>query len=364
MLNVVPQLFRRLATIPMAILLVLPASTNYQLRDYGFGSGGGDDGQSANYAALQMTGEPGNYQLVSSSYKSGNGLVFANQANGPAAPTLVSNDDYNRLKLTLIPGSDAADTQYAIAISADAFASTTNYVQSDDYVGAALGDEDWRTYAQRGGASGFFILGLEPNTTYTVKIRARQGDFTETGWGPTAAAATTDVSISFSIAGVASGTSVAGVTTDVTSTATSVPFGELVRNSRKEAAQTITVSTNANNGYTASVRQMGDLVEGRNIVFPTVSGTNTSPSAWPTSTVFTGAYGYHTSDGSLGTGTTTRFSANDTFAQFASTAQEIAYSASQVTNEATSIVYAIEVGKAQPGGDYSHTITYTVYGRF
>jgi len=98
-------------------------------------------------------------------------------------------------------------------------------------------------------------------------------------------------------------------------------------------------------------------------VFPVVSGTNASPSAWPV-TILTGAYGYHTTDGSLGSGTANRFSAADTFAQFDTTAREIAYAAAPVTNEATSVVVAIQAGKGQPPGSYSHTVVYTVYGRF
>lgn len=341
-------------------LFVLPASTNYQLHDYGFGSGGGDDGVSTNYSLYQLSGEQVGQLSLSANYKHGSGLAFAHQANVPAAPTLTSNDYYNKLMLTLNPGSDASDTQYAIAISTDNF-TTTNYVQDDNTVGAALGDEDWQTYAQRGGASGFFVIGLAKDTTYTAKVKARHGDFTETGWGPTASAATTNVSISFSISGVASDTSVEGVTTDVISTSTSVPFGELSFNQRREAAQRVTVTTNAVGGYTVLLRQVSALANTTGNTLAAVSGTNAAPATWPT-TVYQGAYGYHTADTSLGTGASSRFSTTDTFAQLDTTAREIAYGAAAVANEQTSIVYAIQVGKAQPPGNYSHTIIYTVHG--
>ena len=355
---------RQSVCFPLLFLFVLPASTNYQLRDYGFGSGGGDDYQSTNYVGLIVTAETTNGQAVGTTYRSGHGLIFTNQAEVPAAPTLTNpNTDYQKLKLTLAASADPTDTTYALAISSDDFV-TTSYIQNDAYPDATLGPEDFQTYAAWGGASGFFILGLLPETTYQVKAKARQGDFTETEFGPASAGqATSQRTVSFSIGGVASGTAVAGVTTDVTTTSTAIPFGDLTFDARLEAAQTITVTTNAAGGYTVRVRRESDLANSANIVFPTVSGTNTAPAVWPGSVV-TGAYGYHTNDATLGTGTTTRFASNDTFAQFETSAQEVASAAAPVTNEQTSVVVAIQVGRGQPPGAYLQTITYTMYGVF
>lgn len=55
--------------------------------------------------------------------------------------------------------------------------------------------------------------------------------------------------ITFTIGGVASTTSVCGITTSVTSTPTLVPLGELAISQFRHAAQSLTVSTNANDGY-------------------------------------------------------------------------------------------------------------------
>ena len=65
--------------------------------------------------------------------------------------------------------------------------------------------------------------------------------------------------ITFSIAGVASGQSVCGVTTDVTTTATAVPLGELSISSFTDAAQSLTVSTNAVNGYAVTAIESDQL---------------------------------------------------------------------------------------------------------
>ena len=66
-------------------------------------------------------------------------------------------------------------------------------------------------------------------------------------------------SISFSIAGVAASTSTCGITTDVTTTAAAVPFGEVSISSFNNAAQTLTVTTNAVNGYSVTAIENDQL---------------------------------------------------------------------------------------------------------
>lgn len=64
--------------------------------------------------------------------------------------------------------------------------------------------------------------------------------------------ATVAPQITFRIIGVASSASACGITTSVTTTPTLVPFGDLVIDSFTYAAQTLTVSTNAENGYSVT----------------------------------------------------------------------------------------------------------------
>jgi hypothetical protein len=181
-------------------LLALPASTNYQLRDFNYGGGGLGNGTSSNYSVMGTAGEQNAGKLDGATYDLGPGLVFTNQANVPPAPTFTNPANYyNKLKLTLAVGGNPSDTKFAIAISADNFATDTRYVQSDNTVGGTLGLEDYQTYAAWGGASGFNVIGLVPSTTYTVKVKAWQGKFTETGYGPTASAATVSSQLSFDI---------------------------------------------------------------------------------------------------------------------------------------------------------------------
>lgn len=178
----------------------MPASTDYKLKDFGFGTGGAGNATSTDYAINGISGEQSNGQLSGASYKIGSGLVYTNQANVPPAPTFTNPSNYyNKLKIVIDTGSNPSDTKFAIAISTDNFVSDTRYVQSDDTVGATLGIEDYQTYTNWGGASGTLIIGLVPNTEYKVKVKAWQGKFTETNYGPIATASTIGPQMTFDI---------------------------------------------------------------------------------------------------------------------------------------------------------------------
>ncbi len=222
--------------------LALPASTTYELRDFGFGTGGVNNATSSNYGLEALTGEQQGGKLNSTTYGVGSGLLFTNQANVPVAPTFVNDGSYySKLRLTINQSGNPSDTKYAVAISTDNFA-TTQYVQDDNRLGSSLGLEDYRTYASFGGSSGFLILGLAPNTTYQVKIKAWQGRFTETGYGPSASAATIGAKLTFDI-------DVAATDTE-TSTPFATGFGNLLPNTITSSGEKIWVDfdTNGENG--------------------------------------------------------------------------------------------------------------------
>lgn len=200
MLQFLSKKFKKIVNLgicfPVFIFLSVPASTNYQLKSFEFG--GGSTGNSSNYGTESTVGEIAGKQ-TSANYSAHSGLIFVQQANVPAAPTFVNSSNwYNKLKLTIATSNNPSDTKYAVAISTDNF-STTNYVQSDNTIGAALGLEDFQTYTSWGGASGFFVIGLARNTTYYVKVKARQGQYTESPWGPVASATTSDVSLNIDL---------------------------------------------------------------------------------------------------------------------------------------------------------------------
>lgn len=179
-------------------LFVAPASTNYALKSYGFGAGG-DSATSTSYGAEFFTGEQGADSLNSSNYFALPGMLQTQQANVPSAPTVTNSGDYtNKLLVTIDTANNPSDSLYAIAISTDNF-TTTHYVQSDNTIGTILGAEDWQTYANWGGASGEFVVGLDPDTDYYFKVKAMHGTFTESDWSPLALTGTSPLSISFDI---------------------------------------------------------------------------------------------------------------------------------------------------------------------
>ncbi len=215
-----------------------PSSTNYNLRSYDFGNGGTDNSSSTNYK-LNGDTNTGEGSGSSTTYKLGSGLNPTENDNVPPAPTLTNPDGYyDRLKLVLATGGNPTDTKYLIAISPDNFV-TTYYVQTDNSIGASYTITTYQTYTSWGGASGFYITGLSQSTTYKVKIRAIQGRFSESAYGPVATASTVAPSLSF------------GVTTTLTSTPPfAVSFASLTAGSvfDGDADGTIVFSTNAKLG--------------------------------------------------------------------------------------------------------------------
>ena len=226
----------------LLLFFVLPASTNYQLKDFGYGGGGTASSASTSYAVEGIAGEQSEGQLSGTTYDLGPGLEFTNQANVPSAPTFTNPSNYyNKLKIVLDTASNPSDTKFAIAISADNFSADTRYVQDDDTVGSSLGSEDYQTYANWGGASGELIIGLLSNTTYTVKVKAMQGSFSETGYGPTASAATISPTLTFDIDVAA---------TDVDNSVTTLDLGSLSAGTVVDSAEKVWVDfvTNGESG--------------------------------------------------------------------------------------------------------------------
>lgn len=182
-----------------SLFAVMPSSTNYQLNNYNYGSGGTSSSNSTNYSLNATTGEASNSESTSTNYRTRSGNNNVQQAHVPTAPTFTNPANYyNKLRFIIAPSDNPSDTKFSVAISDDNFV-TTRYIQNDNTIGNARGLEDYQTYAAWGGASGQLVIGLTPGTTYKIKVNAFQGDFTETEYGPTATAATVAPSITFDI---------------------------------------------------------------------------------------------------------------------------------------------------------------------
>lgn len=172
--------------------------------------------------------------------------------------------------------------------------------------------------------------------------------------------------LTFTIGGIPASTLTSGTTTTIETTSDSVPFGSLLINSSALGAQRLTVTTNAGQGYAIFSYAEQNLVGSSAAEIPPVAATNQSPLGWTTAceTSASGCYGYHTSDAVLAGGST-RFAADDTFAQFSTTSlSEIAYSAGPVTNRITDVVYKVEVHEEQTADNYTTGVVYIVVPTF
>jgi len=171
-----------------ATVLAGPSSTNFELQNFQFGAAGTNSNlNSTNYGLYGIAGEVESGKLGSANYQSGNGLVFLQQSGVPPAPTLSNpgGSNYNKLHLTVnynisynpIP----SDILFAIAVSTNfSNPGLTRYVQADHTLDT---QPVWQSYSTWSGITGFDILDLQPDTTYYAQVAAKQGAFTQTGFG-------------------------------------------------------------------------------------------------------------------------------------------------------------------------------------
>jgi hypothetical protein len=324
-----------------------PASTNYQIQEYSFGAGGTQNSTSANYGLSGVAGQVEFGRPSSANFQMGSGLTFMEQANVPAASTFTNpSDNYDRLQFIINTSNNPADTTYAIAISTDNFASDTRYIKSDNTIGMTLANADFQSYANWGGASGEYVTGLLQNTTYTIKVKARQGDFTESEYGPTTQAVTSAPSLTFSVS------------------SNNVAFNNLNSgNSYTDTTKTtvLTTSTNAYNGYIINARSTGPLTAGATTI-PDYASPNSAPTTWSGY-----GFGYTTNDNDLTGGTANRFTSGG--AKYAglttsSPGDPVADHAGPVTesilNEQFTISYRVSVPSSQRAAQYNTSVLYIV----
>jgi len=176
--------------------------------------------------------------------------------------------------------------------------------------------------------------------------------------------ASVDPTFTFTVAAVNSGGSVNSATTNVTTTATTVPFQTLSSGTPKIAAHDLTVTTNATAGYVITVKASDPPLADGSKNIDTFTGTNASPTTWSapagsSASVNTGFFGYTTNDSSLCTGTATRFtsSGGNKWSGTTTSPHEVACSTGSVSAETTRVGWQTEVNAVQPPGSYSGVVT-------
>lgn len=176
-----------------------PTSPNYVMKQWGFGSGGGSQSDGT-ISIFSVSGEDSIGNETSPNYQLQAGLNYTINKNVPAAPTVTNPSNYyNKLHLVIDSANNPNTTTYAIAISTDNFVSDKRFIKNDHTITSSLSTSDWQTYTDWGGASGFNVLGLSPNTTYYFRSSAFQGDYSQSPFGPAASGATQNSQLSFNI---------------------------------------------------------------------------------------------------------------------------------------------------------------------
>ncbi len=199
--------------------------------------------------------------------------------------------------------------------------------------------------------------------------------------------ATVDESLSFQVQGVSASSSVCGQTADVTSYPYSIPWGTIsTPDSFLEAAQQLTVSTNADGGYTVKIEendQMGKdgaactgatAGEADNCIQDTTC--NSSPCNESTSQDWTSATTYHGLGYSLANvdGTDAAFTYNESGRTFSAkqiadmeaseTKQTIMSNTGPVSSKDIYVCYRISISGTQPAGYYFNKVKYTATATF
>jgi hypothetical protein len=189
------------------IFASLPTTTNYSLQSYGFGSGGGST-STANYSLEGITGELSGQTTSTSNYSTLPGFIQTEQANVPKVTLTNPSSYYDKLKFVIDQQGNPSDALYALQVCVGADFSPTSssptcpggtiqYVKNDHTLGSTLTLADYHIYTAWGGAGGTTIIGLTGSTTYYIHAKATQGQFTESGYGPSSNAATVAQQISF-----------------------------------------------------------------------------------------------------------------------------------------------------------------------
>ena len=167
--------------------------------------------------------------------------------------------------------------------------------------------------------------------------------------------ATVDPTLTFTITEMASGGTVNGATTNITTTDGTIPFGTVTASTNKIGGHTLALSTNATNGYTVTTRYTQKLLHSNAVDdINDHTGTNAAPSAFPAAG--TEAFGYTTEDTTLGTGTPNRFATN-LWAAFTTSPVEVMYGAGEGT-ETIDVGYQVGIAATTSAGFYQTTVIY------
>jgi len=169
--------------------------------------------------------------------------------------------------------------------------------------------------------------------------------------------------------GVAASSIRCGITTDVATTVSSVPFGTISTTAFTEAAQLLTVSTNASGGYTVTASESGKLTARTLPTTPTIPDTTcqatactvTTPQTW-SSTAYKG-FGYALED-AAGNAVPDSIEYSIGWRPFDITGEQIMTDTVPADADQAYVCYRVIVSGSQEAGDYENYIIYIATATF
>ena len=189
--------------------------------------------------------------------------------------------------------------------------------------------------------------------------------------------ATVDPSITFIVGGVGTGGTPCGLgSLSVGTSAYVVPFGSLTLNTFSNAAQTLTVTTNATSGYAVTIQE-DDQLGKDGAVSPYIQDTScaatpcshTTPRDWTSASSYPG-FGYSLQEV---TADAAAFEYDDSGTFYAKqlpaiadpdVVQTVMSGSTVASSEQIYVCYRIAVGPSQQAGDYENLVTYIATGTF
>jgi len=329
-----------------AVFASFSSSTSYQLNNYSVGPGATNSASSTTYKLQGSAGEQANGSTAGSTKTANNGSIQTEQLNVPPAPTLSNGSStyYNKLNVIVNAGGNPSGTTFAVATSTTVGFISTSYVQADGTLNSTPVYQTYATWYNSG--SGTFMTGLASNTTYYVKVAAKQGQFTNTEYGAAASTATVSQSMTFSVSpstislgNLLPGSVVTSSNLSFTFTTDGASGGSVYVSGTSSGLY----STNQNHLISAFTGNLAGQSEG----FGVQAANPGQSSGGPLTTV------------SPFNGTSNTVGAESTVPQ-----QMLKTTTSINSGTANANVQAISSGSTAPGTDYQETLTFIAAGSF
>lgn len=324
-------------------------NSTYYLNSYSIGSGSATNIGNGTYTGQASLGERAQSNALGASNTAEAGGIQTEQLAVPQAPTLSNGSGtyYNKLGITLNNSMGSStyptDVTFAIEVATTSNFTSPNYVQTAGVLGAS---PFYQSYASWGGASGSYIVNLNPSTTYYVKVAAMQGSFTNTEFGPSASLATVAPSITFTVS--PNSLSLGSLLSGTVITSSNVNFG-LTTNAGSGGNVFVSGTNNGlhsnNTGYTISALTGNLASNGEGFG---LQGTSTNQTSGGPLTINSP---YNGSANNVGTETTS-------YAQLFSSANPI------TSGSATLVIQAKSANGDPAGSDYTETLNFIASASF